>query len=56
MKVSGGRVSNALVTYPPIRNNCSKGQLIPEISLVGIGEGIKDLFVGGAAYVLSASW
>ncbi len=36
--VSGGRVSNAWVTCPEVRNNSSKGELIPHM--------IQHSFVG----------
>ena len=39
MAISGERVSNTWATYPWLRDNPSKEELIPNITFLGIEEG-----------------
>jgi hypothetical protein len=53
---SGERVSIALVTYPKVWDNSSKGLLIPDVVIGFRNRCLKDLFALGGACVPSASW
>ena len=48
---SGGRVRNTWLTYPPVRDNCPKGQLIP-----GNGNGWHHLLLKAVRRWGSGPW
>ncbi len=56
IRLSGERVSNALVTYPKVWDNPAKAGLIPDV-VIGIRiRCLKEQFALGGACVPSASW